>query len=109
MAPRERDTEHEQSQDSTNTIKVKHPAFFFLAEMIAKQETKLSTTLQSKNQKRSPTYGLRREKPLFLSSGFANRKGADQPAHTRNLVSAFVIRLFESIVSKLATIEFSIC
>ena len=28
-----------------------------------------------------------------LSSGFANNTGADQPAHPRRLVSAYVIRL----------------
>ena len=38
-----------------------------------------------------------------LSSGFANNKGADQPAHPRRLISAFVIRYSESIISKLAT------
>ena len=40
--------------------------------------------------------------------GFANNKGADQPAHPGNLISAFVIHLLESIISKLATSEFSI-
>ena len=37
---------------------------------------------------------------------FANNKGADQPMHS--LISAFVIRLLESIISKFATSEFSI-
>ena len=40
-----------------------------------------------------------------LSSGFANNKGADQPAHPRSLISAFIIRLMESIISRLATRE----
>ena len=35
--------------------------------------------------------------------GFANNTGADQPAHRRSLISAFVIRFFESIICKLAT------
>ena len=39
--------------------------------------------------------------------GFANNKGADQPAYPHGLISAFVIRLFESIISKLATGEIS--
>ena len=43
-----------------------------------------------------------------MSPGFAHIKGADQPAHPRSLVSAFAIRLFESIISKLATSECSI-
>ena len=43
-----------------------------------------------------------------LSSGFANSKGADQPAHPRRLISAFVIRFLESIIYKLNTGEISI-
>ena len=43
-----------------------------------------------------------------LSSGLANNKGADQPAHTRSLISAFVIGLLESRISKLANGEISI-
>ena len=50
--------------------------------------------------------GLRREKTCVR--GFANNTGADQPAHPRRLISAFVIRFFESIISKLATSETSI-
>ena len=43
-----------------------------------------------------------------LSLGFATNKGADQPAHTRRLISAFVIRFLESIISKLPPQEISI-
>ena len=43
-----------------------------------------------------------------LSRGCANNKAADQPAHPRILISAFVIRLLESIISKLASSEISI-
>ena len=50
--------------------------------------------------------GPRREKPCHR--GFANNKGAGQPAHRRSLISAFVIRLLESIISMLATSEISI-
>ena len=32
-----------------------------------------------------------------------NNKGADQPAHPRSLISAFVFRFLESIISRLAT------
>ena len=46
-------------------------------------------------------YGPRREKTCL--GGFANNKGADQPAHGRSLISTFVIRILESIISKLAT------
>ena len=40
--------------------------------------------------------------------GFANNTGADQPAHPRGLISAFVIRFLESIICTLATGELSI-
>ena len=43
-----------------------------------------------------------------LSSGFMNNIGADQPAHPRRLLSAFVIRVLESIIFKLVTSEISI-
>ena len=52
------------------------------------------------------TFGPRREKPCLRR--FANNKGADRPAHPHSLVSAFVIRLLESIISRLATSEISI-
>ena len=48
-------------------------------------------------------YGPRREK-TFLR-GFANNTGADQPAHSRSLISAFVIHFLESILYYLATGE----
>ena len=32
--------------------------------------------------------------------GFANNKGTDQPAHMHSLISAFVVRLTESIMSR---------
>ena len=38
-----------------------------------------------------------------LSSVVCNNKGVDQPAHPRRLISAFVIRVLESIISNLAT------
>ena len=37
--------------------------------------------------------------------GFANNKGAEQTAHPRSLISAFVINILESIISELATSE----
>ena len=37
-----------------------------------------------------------------LSLGFWNNIGADQPAHLRSLISAFVIHLLESIMYELA-------
>ena len=52
------------------------------------------------------SYGPQREK-TFLQ-GFVNNTGADQPAHMRSLISAFVIRFVESIISKLASSNISI-
>ena len=52
------------------------------------------------------SYGPRREKTCLR--GFANNTGADQPAHPRSLISAFVIRFVESIICKLGTGEISI-
>ena len=51
-------------------------------------------------------YGPRREKPCLR--GFANNTGADQPAHPRSLISAFVTRSLESMICKLAAGEISI-
>ena len=50
--------------------------------------------------------GPRREKTCLR--GFANNTGANQPAHLRSLISAFVIRLLESTLCKLNTSEISI-
>ena len=45
--------------------------------------------------------GPRRDKTCLRR--FANNKGADQPTHQRSLISAFIIRILESIISKLAS------
>ena len=49
--------------------------------------------------------GLQREKTCL--QWFANNKCADQPAHMRSLISAFIICLFESIISRFATSKIS--
>ena len=49
--------------------------------------------------------GPRREKTCLR--GFGHNKGADQPAHPHRLISTFVIRLLESIISILAMSEIS--
>ena len=38
--------------------------------------------------------------------GPANSKGADQPAHSRSLISAFVIHILKRIISSLVTSDF---
>ena len=45
----------------------------------------------------------RREKTCLR--GFMNNTGADQTAHPRSLISAFVIRVLESTICKRATSE----
>ena len=50
-------------------------------------------------------YVLRRKKTCLR--WFANNTGADQPAHPRSLINAFVIRFLESIISRLAISEIS--
>ena len=40
--------------------------------------------------------------------GFANNKGADQPAHPHNLISSFVIPLWYSIIFRIIMSEISI-
>ena len=45
-------------------------------------------------------------KPVFMV--FANNTGTDQPVHPHSLISAFVIHVFESTISKLATREISV-
>ena len=51
-------------------------------------------------------YGPRREKSVLR--GLANNTGADQPAHLRSLISAFVILFLESFICILAAVEISI-
>ena len=55
---------------------------------------------------RAILFGSRHEKTCH--QGFVNNTGTDQTAHSHSLISAFVIRLLESIICKLATGEISI-
>ena len=57
--------------------------------------------------------GLNARKPVFGGGGggggggVVKNTGADQPAHPRSLIRAFVIPFLESIISRLATSEIS--
>ena len=51
-------------------------------------------------------FGPQREKTCLRD--LRTTKGADQPAHMRSLISAFVIQLLKSIISRLATSKISI-
>ena len=54
-----------------------------------------------------PNYlGLDGRKPVF--EGFANNTDADQPVHLCSLISAFVIHILESTISKPATSKISV-
>ena len=37
---------------------------------------------------------------------YANNKGADQPAHPRSLISTFVVRFLDSIISLVFYLKF---
>ena len=50
--------------------------------------------------------GPRREKTCLQR--YANNKSADQPAHSRSPISAFIIRVLESTISKLDISKISI-
>ena len=39
---------------------------------------------------------------VYLSSGLVNNKGTYQPAHPHSLISTFVFRSFENIISRLS-------
>ena len=51
-------------------------------------------------------FGPRREKTCLRR--FASNTGEEQPAHPRSLISAFVVRLLESTICKLATGKISL-
>ena len=51
------------------------------------------------------TYEPGHEKMCLKS--YANNKGADQPAHPRSLISAFVVHCLDSIISLDSTAEIS--
>ena len=52
--------------------------------------------------------GLVARKHVFEGRRGANNTGADQPAPPRSLICAFVVRILESFICKLATGEISI-
>ena len=72
---------------------------------VSAQSHKITNSLAATHYISLP-YGPRRKKTYL--SWFAYNKGADQPAHPRRLVSAFVIHFLESVISKLDTGEISI-
>ena len=51
------------------------------------------------------TYEPGHEKMCLMS--YANNKGADQPAHLRSLISAFVVRCLDSVMSLVSVIKIS--
>ena len=55
--------------------------------------------------RKSPLYGPGNAKMCLMP--YANNKGADQPAHLRSLISAFVVRSLDSIISLVSRSEIS--
>ena len=51
------------------------------------------------------TYDPGHEKTCLMS--YANNKGADQPAHLRSLISAFVVRCLDSVMSLVSVTKIS--
>ena len=48
---------------------------------------------------RKPVYAIcEQQRPRHEKMSYANNKGADQPAHPRSLISAFVVRCLDSII-----------
>ena len=68
----------------------------FLSKMIAKLERTPKTTPQ-KQRPNTKTHTIWASMPENLSWGFENNTGADKPVHLCRLISANVIRFFESI------------
>ena len=66
----------------------------------------LALKMQKKMQYKSFTNGPRREKNCLRGGGgggggrVANNTGEDQPAYLRILISAFIIRVLESTISR---------
>ena len=59
---------------------------------------KKGTYLTRKDSNSNTTVNIWASTRENLSSGFANNTGADQPAHPRSLIRAFVIHFLESII-----------
>ena len=94
-------TETKSFQETVKTSKClncKHETV--AAETECKQET------QSKaNQDKAETYESGHEKMCLMS--YANNKGADQSAHPRSLINAFVVRCLDSVISPNSIAEIS--
>ena len=65
----------------------------------------MSTTGNGRSQVRHNICDPGHEKTHLMS--YANNKGADQPAHPRSLISAFVVRCLDSVVSLVSVIKIS--
>ena len=68
----------------------------YLVPLKKKTETKHSANRQE-NWQQGLAYEPGHEKTCIMS--YANNKGADQPAHPRSLISAFVVRCLDSVMS----------
>ena len=71
-----------------------------LWEPVSRSRSRFGSQLAGSRSLFSKLYGPQRKK--ICHRGFANNTRADQPAHPRSLISAFVIRIFRSNICKLA-------
>ena len=81
-----------------------HEALYYLHYIysnLVKNIKKQNHMIQQQQQKRKKCIGYRyepgHEKMCLMS--YSNNKGADQPAHPRSLICAFVVRCLYSIIS----------
>ena len=88
------------------SFKNRESTVFYLHTVHAKHRESTVLDLHVVSIRHRELIGPRRKKSCLRR--FANNTGADQPAHPRSLISAFVIRFLESIICKLATGEISI-
>ena len=99
-------TQHTSQFVFFSAIKLRISIFNVLQDIGCEVSKKLNKTTENSSKCKAILIGPRREKTCL--QGFVNNKGADQPAHPRSLISAFVIHFLQSTICKLASSEFSI-
>ena len=73
--------------------------------MLESPVVRIEEILTLKSHEKSITYGPGHAKTCLMP--YANNKGADQPAHHRNLISAFIVRSLDNITSLVSRSEIS--
>ena len=86
--------------DQLYRININYVFFFYFSSFFFKKATSIFRTEHNnfnKNIQFPAVYEPGHEKMCLMS--YANNKGADQPAHLRSLISAFVVCCLDSIIS----------